>query len=192
MSTKTDVFKCSCGDHAWFALTRGYVTLVDPELAPVFACWKWHAVTTNRVAYATRSEHTFDGDKEICHKIYVHQIVLPLPSRLVVDHKDGNGLNNKKSNLRALSGRNNSHAQLKRSKCSSKYHGVSYRYGRWFAYVKVYGKQHSLGLHNTEEDAARAYNLGAAKYYGIHACLNKVDHGSEISACPSPHPCPTE
>lgn len=171
---KTEVLTCECGDHAWFDLTRGYVTLIDAPLAAVFSCWKWHALIDNGNVYAARTQHAYDGDRRIDHKVYVHQVVLPLPSRLVVDHRDGNGLHNKRGNLRALTSNHNAHLQTKRPKCSSRYRGVSRRGVRWFAYINANGRQHSLGTYSCEADAAAAYNAAAQDRYGDQAYLNVI------------------
>lgn len=64
---------------------------------------------------------------------------------------------------------------MKKTRKSSKYHGVSRGVGqRWRAYIRVKGYQISLGSYLTQVDAARAYNKAALKYFGRQAVLNKV------------------
>lgn len=91
-----------------------------------------------------------------------------------IDHKDGNGLNNKWDNLREC---NQSQNQWNKSKYKSKkglYKGV-YKDGNLFkALVTVEGKQINIGWFKTELEAAIAFNEAAKQYYGEFAYLNKL------------------
>lgn len=92
-----------------------------------------------------------------------------------IDHKDGDGLNNSRSNLRWSTHAQNLANRPKPKGCfTSRFKGVSWhsQRGKWRAYVKVNYKQVSLGLWDNEEDAARAYNNSAPKFFGRFAKLN--------------------
>lgn len=94
------------------------------------------------------------------------------------DHADGNGLNNRRSNLRAATSGQNSANQRKRSTpTSSRHKGVSWhrRAGKWQAYVNVNGRAKCLGYFDDEEDAARAYDRAALEAWGEFARLNFPD-----------------
>lgn len=157
---------CECGDHAWFLLTRGYVCIVDANLAPAFACWPWHALIDHGNVYAARSSEFQHRDKRYSHKFYAHQMVLATPRHLVADHINGNGLDNRRANLRALTPEENTRVRKKNPGSSSRYRGVSARNGKWFAYIRAGGKQVSLGLFDDEAEAAQARSAAEVKFYG--------------------------
>jgi hypothetical protein len=111
--------------------------------------------------------------------LFMHRLLLSVARGRVVDHLDGNGLNNQKVNLRQVSTRQN---QMNRRPNqagrprSSRYKGVS-RTGKcttWQAKIVVEGKRVPLGRFKREVDAARAYNKAAVEYFGEYARLNDI------------------
>lgn len=94
-----------------------------------------------------------------------------------IDHVDGDGLNNKWSNLREASPSENGMNQKVRSDSKSGVKGVSYDSARnmWYAYINLDGKRKHLGRHDTFEDAVAVRQEAEAKYYGDFA--RKVTHG---------------
>lgn len=98
--------------------------------------------------------------------------------KILVDHADGNGLNNQRSNLRICNRSQNAanHNYTKKEWTTSKHFGVSWmpKAKRWRAYTTKNRKQISLGLYLREEDAAKAYNEGAIKYHGEFTKLNVI------------------
>lgn len=103
--------------------------------------------------------------------VYMHRLILGLTDRKVVgDHRDGNGLNNRRSNLRSCTQAENMRNTRKRSDNTSGFKGVSSHHsGRWAARLHVNGKKHWLGLHDTPELAHAAYKSAAAKLHGEFA-----------------------
>lgn len=94
----------------------------------------------------------------------------------ILDHKDGNGLNNQKSNLRFCT--NSQNQKNKRASGSSKYLGVYVRFTKsgltWVSKIKVGNKYICLGSFKREESAAKAYNRAALKYHGEFARPNII------------------
>jgi len=93
----------------------------------------------------------------------------------ILDHKDGDTLNNKLSNLREASNADNQANQKKRSRqASSIYKGVYLfkRDNKWMAYINKNGKRQHLGYHNSQEEAAVAYDNKAKELFGEFAKLN--------------------
>jgi hypothetical protein len=145
-------------------LTHGKVALVgaaDRELMSVFP---WRAVRIRHTWYA---ETYVEGARE-----YMHRLLMGVGPGQRVDHRDGDGLNNRRSNLRLVtSGLNQANRRVVLSK--SGYKGVTQRAGRWRAYITVGGKFQSLGAFATPEEAARAYDAAARELFGEFACTNE-------------------
>lgn len=92
-----------------------------------------------------------------------------------IDHIDGNGLNNRLSNLRLATPLQNSRNQRKQKRATtSLYKGVTLVKSRWRAYIHSGDKVVHLGYHPTQEQAALAYNAKALELYGEFARLNII------------------
>lgn len=91
------------------ALTQGKFALVDDEDFEALAHYKWQATCSNDSFrkklkwYACRWETIkFKTRPSKRRKVYMHRLVMHAPRGKVIDHLDGDGLNNQKSNLRAV------------------------------------------------------------------------------------------
>jgi hypothetical protein len=152
-------------------LTRGAVALVDDADYELLSLFKWHVHTSARtpVRYALKWYRTATGKGSIS----MHRFLLAPPFGMQVDHIDGDGLNNQRSNLRLCTNLENSY---NRSRHDGKYKGVSGpRHGTCVARIRVNGQLIGLGNYNTAEAAALAYNDAAVKHFGGFARLNQVD-----------------
>lgn len=91
-----------------------------------------------------------------------------------IDHKNGNGLDNRLKNLRIATESENSRNQNKRRTNKSGFKGVSWgtRDNKWRSYITINGKFKSLGYYSSKEDAAKAYDKAAIKYFGEFAKTN--------------------
>jgi hypothetical protein len=153
-------------------LTRGKVALVDDEDYEWLSQWKWRAYTTlkNKSFYAVRTVRVNDHRTTV----RMHRVIMDAPDNLEVDHIDGDGLNNQRSNLRlATRSQNQANCPLS-SRNSSGYKGV-YRYrpnGRWTARLRKGDRLLHLGCFDDREEAARAYDVAALEYWGEFARLN--------------------
>jgi len=95
------------------------------------------------------------------------------PEGVFIDHRDNDGLNNCKWNLRVCSRKQNNRNRKTRSRKTSDFKGVDLRAGgRWRAKIRVDGKSIHIGLFATQEEAARAYDVSARKHFGEFACCN--------------------
>lgn len=149
-------------------LTKGLITLVDDEDYDFLSQWKWCAHSSG---YAVRSE-ICEGK---CKTIWMHRIIMNTPEGMKTDHKDGNRINNQKSNLRHCTTSQNG-ANRQSQKASSIYKGVSWnkKIKRWKSAIKINGNVHFLGWFKNEIGAALAYNNSAKKFFGEFAKLNEV------------------
>lgn len=112
--------------------------------------------------------------------IRMHRMIMGLldaPKSVFVDHINGNGLHNYRTNLRISDPLNNQHNRRKHTKTRSKYKGVTKTHNQtnpWQARITVSGTLIRLGYYRTEENAARAYNSAAIEHFGEHANLNII------------------
>jgi len=105
----------------------------------------------------------------------LHRFIMKVKKGEFVDHIDGNGLNNCKSNLRFCTLSENQ-ANKSSPKGTSKYKGISFikKTKKWRADIRKNYKQIYLGTFETETDAALAYNAKAKELFGEFAYLNQI------------------
>lgn len=107
-----------------------------------------------------------------------HRLIVSAPPHLVVDHINGNGLDNRKCNLRLTTqAGNNKNSSKRRNAKTSTYKGVHFdkRSSSWKTQIQKDGKRMAIGTFDTELEAVHAYNAAAEKYHGEYAKLNKID-----------------
>lgn len=107
--------------------------------------------------------------------VRLHRLLMGIEDpKLIVDHIDGNPLNNQKGNLRIVSNIENGGNAQARKGGSSKYKGVTFdkQYDKWRAGIVIDGKRRCLGRHQKEVDAALAYDAAARIYFGEYGTYN--------------------
>ena len=109
-------------------------------------------------------------------KIRIHQLILKSKNNKEIDHINGNGLDNRKCNLRLVSHKNNSINRKINKNNSSGFKGVSFKKDihKWQSSIRVNYKIIYLGYFKTAKEGAIAYNQAALKYFGQYARLNSL------------------
>jgi hypothetical protein len=161
-------------------LTQGKVTLVDDEDYEMLSQWKWCAQRNRTDFYAVRQIPNPDPNGRRQITLYMHAFLCPAPEGMDTDHINRHGLDNQKANLRPATKPQNSHNRGSQSNNSSGYKGVDCRrgVGQWRARIMVDSKRITLGVFDTAEDAARAYNEAARLHHGEFAFQNLVESAS--------------
>ena len=152
-------------------LTQGQFAIIDDEDYEFITQWKWFAMKKKRgyktIFYAARrSTKIVNGVRRRC-MIWMHREINKTSNNSLTDHKDGNGLNNIRSNLRDATQRQNSR-NVKSAYGVSKYKGVHWdkQKNKWRASIRIDGRLKCLGRYYNEEDAANAYNVAAKSEFG--------------------------
>src|SRR3990167_5692086 len=134
-------------------LTKGKIALVDDEDFEWLSVYSWQF---HNKGYANRIEGWKKGNR---HHILMHRQIMQPPNGLVVDHINGNRLDNRRSNLRICEYWQNGKNRIDAKPHQSKYRGVYLINGRWQAILQV-----NLGLYRTEEEAAIAHQKAITLY----------------------------
>lgn len=145
-------------------LTKGFVALVDDDDYEYLNQFKWCIKTweKSRTQYAARYKK-IDGKYKV---IPMHRMIMNTPIGMEVDHRDGNGLNNQKCNLRNCTHSDNMRNRKSSRTGTSKYLGVSFAKIRGYEYITAHCGKINLGYFKTEELAAKAYKDYAELIYG--------------------------
>lgn len=152
-------------------LSQNKTTVVDDEDYEYLSQWKWCAVKSGKTYYAMRNAGYKNG-KQI--NVFMHREILHAKWFDKIDHKDHNGLNNLRNNIRKATATQNRTNTPKRNNTKSKYLGVCIRGNNYVsAEITIHGKTKYLGyFKNDEIAAAKAYDVAARKYHGEFANLN--------------------
>lgn len=156
-------------DRVEIVLTRGKVAIVDPVDADL-AQFNWTARKGKHTWYAERQMGTAP-DRQ---RVHLHREVARRDRAidgLEVDHRDGDGLNCRRINLRPAPDGRNQHNSRTRKDNTSGYKGVSPFRNKWAANIRLKGKRTFLGYFDTPEAGAAAYAAAAVRMHGDFARL---------------------
>ncbi len=150
-------------------ITQGKFALVDDEDFAFLSQWKWQAITDPKTGtvYAGRSSRNNEGEQR--HTIRMHRVIMSAEYGVLIDHRDGNGLNNCKANLRIATRRQNG---ANRRTFRKQFKGIEQKGNRFGAHIRTNGRLVHLGYFTTELDAAKAYDAAATRHFGEFARLN--------------------
>lgn len=158
---------------ATIPLTQGKMALIDDEDLERCLAHKWCAFQPKRrpgAWYAVTGIRKPDGRKTT---MALHRFLMGNPKGMDVDHRDGDGLNNRRLNIRVATRSQNIANQVRRSHGKSRYKGVSKTTGgKYFSYIKPKQEYIYLGVFSSEREAAQAYDCAAVLHFGAFASLN--------------------
>lgn len=152
-------------------LTQGKFALVDDQDFELINKFKWCAHKMGNTFYADRGIRV-DGK---CKTILMHRFILGITEKTSpVDHKNFNGLDNRRCNIRPCTQSQNNMNRKSYANSSSIYKGVIYRNDnkKWYARIRINGKNKNIGSFSNEIDAAKAYDFYALQLYKEFANTN--------------------
>ena len=148
------------GEIAFVPLTKGLIAVIDVVDAPAVDLWDWYALKSDDGFRAARKLK--DGSH-----LLLHRAIVGAPDDVFVDHRDGDQLNNRRSNLREASAQQNSwNAKPRRSK--SGHRGVTWfaRRQKWMVRITFNGQLRLIGLFDELPEAAAAYKAAEQERRG--------------------------
>jgi len=157
------------GNIAYVPLTKGYEAVIDAADAALVGQWNWHAMEDGGRVYAARKDHSAGRSETV----RLHRLLTGAAKGVMVDHRDGDGLNNRRKNLRTATNSQNQHNRRpQQGRCSLK--GVSWhcQARRWRAHISVDGRKRHLGLFDTPEAAHAAYCKASTELHGEFGRVN--------------------
>jgi hypothetical protein len=141
----------------------------DEEDRHLVEAHRWYVAVQAHTCYAVYSQPGTGGRV----KVRLHQLIVPGCPQ--VDHVNGNGLDNRRANLRPATHQQNMRNKRTQARSEAGYKGVfSDGNGRWRARIFCNGQRFNLGSYDTPEEAALIYNAAAEKHFGEFAYLNVV------------------
>lgn len=159
-------------------LSQGYSMIVDDHWYEELNKYTWYY----HEGYGLRKERV-PGEKNKWKAFRAHRVILNCEDpELVVDHINGDKLDNREENLRVATRGENNRNVKKTWTSSSQYKGVTYQKGQdkpWIAQIGFGRERIYLGAYYHEQEAANIYNLAAQQLFGQFADLNDLSEKEE-------------
>lgn len=154
-------------------LSQGHFAIVDDEDYEHLIQHNWYSRKTKNTIYAVANMNKTT--------VQMHRFIMKPERNFMVDHKNRNGLDNRRENLRICTrSKNLMNSKKPGGKLTSKYKGVCYQKQSpghlkcWKAEIRLNGKSIFLGYFYSEIEAAKAYNIAAVKYFGDFSNINEI------------------
>jgi hypothetical protein len=152
------------------SLTQGKVVLVDDEDYEELNKYKWSAFRDSK-GLGTYYAILHIWVNGVRTPVRMHRIIVGAKPSEQVDHRDGDGLNDQRNNLRTCTNSQNQHNRRLQKNNTTGFKGVYLHKPtkQWVSYIRLDGKLHYLGLYATPRDAAHAYDRAAKEMHGDFA-----------------------
>jgi hypothetical protein len=157
--------------YAFIKLTYGKWAIMDEIDYPLVKDFRWFTKHSHGNYYALANPPRRLGIGKI---IRMHRLIMGLSSNLQIDHRNRQGLDNRRSNLRLATHAQNQRNGKRPKTNTSGYKGVNWHKlsQKWRACISINNKQKHLGLFNSLSEAIIAYDKAAKKHHGQFANIN--------------------
>ena len=152
------------GEVAYVTLTKGKEAIIDSCDIGTVKEFGWHALSPADLFYAARGVH-IGGKKKV---LLMHREIIGAEKGVHVDHINGNGLDNRRLNLRIASHAQNMRNRKINANNKTGFKGVSFdkKYNKYMPCIRINGKTKHLGSYDTAEEAYSAYCKASAELHG--------------------------
>lgn len=162
------------GDVAWLRMVSGREVSVDAADLPLVRDFAWYSFRGRTTHYAVHACTPTEQEAGLGRQIWMHHLILPRRDGFETDHRNGNGLDNRRANLRyATRSQNQQNRAGKTGRDLPK--GVTAAGKRFQAKIMADGVMHDLGIWDTVEQATDAYDRGALRHHAGFARPNNPD-----------------
>jgi len=148
-------------------LTQGQSAIVDADDYDWLNQWKWCALWCPSTAsfYAARTVNK--------STVYMGRVILNAKSEEIADHDNHDTLDHRRANLRLADKSQSQHNKRQRKDNTTGRKGVNFNraHGKYYARIKLHGKEKYLGAFTSVEEAGDAYDSAAIRLHGEFACL---------------------
>lgn len=151
------------GSSARVSLTQGFDAIIDSQDVPLVAGYRWVILSNSKTGHAYAARY------EAGKCFLMHRVILGATAGTFVDHADGDGLNNRRSNIRLATHAQNMVNRIKDRRNKLGIRGVSKEKGKYRAKITPGGKTVHLGTYKTPEEAAAAYRGACIAIWGEFA-----------------------
>ncbi len=164
-------------------LSQGQVSIVDDCDIDLASRYRWRVQNTASGPYARAWSPMVNKKRRLLllhREIAARLFGADQSKNMKIDHVNGDGLDNRRCNLRLCTASQNAMNKRRGRVHSSRFKGVSYRAktGRWRAGICINGSTKDIGTFASEVKAAQAYNSAAMIHYGEFARLNSFEDAS--------------
>lgn len=136
--------------------------------------WYFNAKYVKKIEYIGRNSGKLLVNHQLMHRAILERVLdRKLEANELVDHINGDRMDNRRTNLRMCDKYQNQHNTVKKSSNTSGFKGVNIAGNKWQSRITNRGKRIYLGSYCSVTEAARAYNAAALKYHGRFARLNE-------------------
>lgn len=150
---------------------HGYFeAVIDADMESSARPYSWHIHRVRNLFYAVAIVRE-NGKQRL---VKLHDLVISVPPGKEVDHRDHNGLDCRRSNLRIATRQQNCCNRRSGVKTKSGYRCVTPFRDKWRAYITINRHQYHVGVFDDPKSAALAYNEAAVKHFGEFAVLNEI------------------
>lgn len=152
------------GSRAFITLSQNKEAVIDVGDLPLVSQHRWFAHRDTNTGFYAKTNLRSPGGRRLT--LAMHCLINNTPDGFDTDHRDGDGLNNRRANLRTATRAENARNRGMLAHNTSGIKGVYWHQKKWVARLTYNNRLIHLGRFGTREAAAEAYRRAAERYHG--------------------------